>query len=148
MKSWRKHRFKYDYFLPNFAITTYFVKNQEIDLEMSFQSAELCYVHLQKTKKNKKLINKNKQKLIQHDWLYATFSIFLLFYVRIVEANWNWGLTLHEKCPYYFLGKYGPEKLRIRTLFTQCNVTLCGMKLKLLSVLAFVKWSLLVILPT
>ena len=37
--------------------------------------------------------------------------------------------TLHEKCPYseFFwsvlspnAGKYGPEKLRVRTLFTQC----------------------------
>ena len=40
-------------------------------------------------------------------------------------------ITLHEKCPYseFFwsvfspnMGKYGPEKLRIRTLFTQCKL--------------------------
>ena len=34
-------------------------------------------------------------------------------------------LTLRKKCPYSKLfspnaGKYGPEQLRIRTLFTQC----------------------------
>ena len=41
-------------------------------------------------------------------------------------------LQFHEKCPYlkFFwsvfspnAGKYGPEKLRIRTLFTQCSVS-------------------------
>ena len=73
---------------------------------------KVCTIELRKSKLRK------KQKKTQHSRLYATFSIFLLFYLRIIGVNWQWTLTL------------------------------CGMKLKPGPVLVLVKWSWLVILST
>ena len=61
---------------------------------------------------------------------------------KMIVVLVNWSITLRKKCPYWeffrpvffrirteyrellckSLGKYGLEKLRIRTLFTQCQV--------------------------
>ena len=73
---------------------------------------KICTIELRKSKLRK------KQKKTRHSRLYATFSIVLLFYLRIIGVNWQWTLTL------------------------------CGMKLKPAPVFVLVKWSWLVILST